>query len=155
MEGNYIYTKQFIKKYWDELIDIGIPVLILENIKHWTHLVEHGDLYFVINFGLSELNHESLFKLYDIVKPYDKAFSNKLEIIITNKITFNKCKCPCCGIYDYEKEVGETYLICPVCNREDDYVQLGNPDFKGGANRYSLRQARLNFLRYGNSNIEK
>lgn len=155
MEGNYIYTKQFIKKYWNELIDIGIPVLILENIRNWTYLVEHGDLYSVISFKLSDLNNESLLKLYDIVKPYDKAFSNKLGTIIANKITFNKYKCPCCGIYDYGEEVGGTYFICPICGWEDDNVQLDNPDFGGGANRYSLRQSRINFLQYGNSDIEK
>ena len=53
--------------------------------------------------------------------------------------------CPCCGIYDYEQEIGGTYFICPVCDWEDDLVQLNNPDYTGGANVLSLNQKREMF----------
>lgn len=55
--------------------------------------------------------------------------------------------CPCCGIFDHEKEMENTFLICPVCDWEDDGVQLNNPDYDGGANTLSLNQAREVFRR--------
>jgi hypothetical protein len=42
-----------------------------------------------------------------------------------------------------------SFVICPVCFWEDDDVQLGNPDFAGGANRPSLHQARSNYRAFG------
>ena len=42
-----------------------------------------------------------------------------------------------------------SYEICPVCNREDDPVQAGDPNYEGGANPVSLTQARENFRHFG------
>lgn len=53
--------------------------------------------------------------------------------------------CPCCGIFDYEEEIGGTYLICPVCGWEDDAIQLHSPDYTIGANGLSLNQAKEEF----------
>ena len=39
--------------------------------------------------------------------------------------------------------------ICPVCFWQDDYVQLHDHDFSGGANKVSLNQARKNFIEFG------
>jgi rubredoxin len=58
-------------------------------------------------------------------------------------------KCSCCGYYTLPEESAGNYNICPVCNWEDDYVQLHNPDFEGGANRVSLNQAKANFELFG------
>jgi hypothetical protein len=52
-----------------------------------------------------------------------------------------------------EKPPG-TYAICPVCWWEDDDLQFRDPDYQGGANKVSLRQARENFQRYGASEFE-
>ncbi|WP_460012343.1 CPCC family cysteine-rich protein [Lysinibacillus sp. CTST325] len=41
--------------------------------------------------------------------------------------------------------------LCKVCYWEDDFVQNENPDFEGGANEVSLRQAQKNFKIYGAS----
>ena len=41
------------------------------------------------------------------------------------------------------------HLICPVCEWEDDYVQYGNPDYEGGANKVSLHQAQMNYAKFG------
>ncbi len=38
-----------------------------------------------------------------------------------------------------------TFEVCPVCGWEDDDAQARDPDFAGGANRVSLREARANF----------
>lgn len=53
--------------------------------------------------------------------------------------------CPCCGIFDHEERMGNTFLICPICDWEDDGVQLDDPDYEGGANTLSLNQAREMF----------
>jgi hypothetical protein len=47
-----------------------------------------------------------------------------------------------------------TYAICPVCWWEDDEVQARDPDYGGGANRVSLRQARENFRHFGAADSE-
>ena len=52
----------------------------------------------------------------------------------------SKIVCPCCG----QAEV-EPYEICPVCDWENDPVQLADPTLSGGANRSSLEQARIDF----------
>jgi hypothetical protein len=48
--------------------------------------------------------------------------------------------CPCCGS-KVISEVG-AYEICEVCGWEDDPVQSADPDYKGGANKESLNEAR-------------
>lgn len=46
-------------------------------------------------------------------------------------------ECPCCGM----TMVGE-YDICPICDWENDPLQLEDPDFSGGANEMSLNEAK-------------
>ncbi len=48
--------------------------------------------------------------------------------------------CPCCG----SRTISETgtYEICAVCGWEDDPTQSAEPDYKGGANKESLNEAR-------------
>ena len=60
-----------------------------------------------------------------------------------------KFKCPCCGYRTLSSEKRGSYEICPVCYWEDDKVQFVDPEYKGGANRVSLRQARANFKSFG------
>lgn len=55
----------------------------------------------------------------------------------------NLIPCPCCGSLTLSA-CGE-YEICPVCNWEDDPVQAEDPDYSGGANVLSLKQARHNW----------
>ncbi len=56
--------------------------------------------------------------------------------------------CPCCGHVEFSEPPG-SYGICSVCFWEDDAVQLRWPDWAGGANRPSLRDAQRNVARYG------
>ena len=46
--------------------------------------------------------------------------------------------CPCCA----NKTIDEPgcYEICPVCGWEDDKAQYKDPNLKGGANRFSLKE---------------
>lgn len=48
-----------------------------------------------------------------------------------------------------EQEPTDTYEICEIYFWEDDGVQFRDPDYEGGANKVSLRQAQKNFLQFG------
>lgn len=48
--------------------------------------------------------------------------------------------CPVCSEFEFSEQ--GSYEICEVCNWEDDPVQLNQPDLAGGANQFSLIQAR-------------
>lgn len=61
--------------------------------------------------------------------------------------------CPCCGFKTLNEPPPGTYDICSVCFWEDDPVQFDDPDYEGGANRVSLRQAQRDFRRYGVSEL--
>lgn len=60
-----------------------------------------------------------------------------------------KFACPCCGYKTFSHEPDGSYNICGVCYWEDDPLQLEDPDYEGGANRVSLRQAQKNFQSMG------
>jgi len=57
-----------------------------------------------------------------------------------------KYTCPCCGFKTLGEEAIGTYEICELCNWEDDPIQEKDPDYEGGANGYSLREAQHFFL---------
>jgi hypothetical protein len=58
--------------------------------------------------------------------------------------------CPCCG-HATLTERG-CYEICPVCFWEDDGQDNHDADrWRGGPNRVSLTEGRVNFLRFGAS----
>lgn len=59
--------------------------------------------------------------------------------------------CPCCAYLTLESEVRGRFEICPVCLWEDGNLQFQDPEFAGGANEPSLRQAQANFHAYGAS----
>jgi hypothetical protein len=60
-----------------------------------------------------------------------------------NKVR-DKVQCACCGFFTI-KEIKET---CPVCFWEEDFYQQENIDDDSGPNLISLRNARLNFLKF-------
>jgi len=66
-----------------------------------------------------------------------------------NKIAMAKYKCPCCGFLTLDEQPPGTFEICPVCYWEDDLVQYNDPNYEGGANQISLKQARANFKEFG------
>ncbi|MGE6259758.1 CPCC family cysteine-rich protein [Heyndrickxia sporothermodurans] len=59
-----------------------------------------------------------------------------------------KYTCPCCGFKTLEEPPG-TFDICNICFWEDDDVQYHDPDYEGGANDVSLKQAQQNFIKFG------
>ncbi len=62
-----------------------------------------------------------------------------------------KYTCPCCSYKTLDEEPPGTFDICPVCYWEDDDVQFNDPDYAGGANTVSLRQAQKNYASFGAS----
>lgn len=60
-----------------------------------------------------------------------------------------KYTCPCCWYKTLEEEPPGTYEICNICFWEEDPVQFKEPDYEGGANEVSLRQAQENFIVFG------
>ena len=59
------------------------------------------------------------------------------ERMIGMKNTSEANDCPVCG-----KSTVEAFEICPVCDWQNDLVQLRHPDWDGCANNMSLNQAR-------------
>ncbi len=49
--------------------------------------------------------------------------------------------CACCGSLEIDERGG--YEICGLCGWEDDPVQISDHDFRGGANKMSLNEARI------------
>lgn len=62
-----------------------------------------------------------------------------------------RCACPCCGCLTLRDPSQGSFELCPVCYWEDDSVQFADPDYEGGANLVSLRQARENWRAFGAS----
>lgn len=54
--------------------------------------------------------------------------------------------CPCCGFLVFTEPSG-SYEICPVCDWEDDHVQMRFPTMAGGANKKSLWEAQQHLLK--------
>lgn len=59
-----------------------------------------------------------------------------------------KYPCACCGYLTISEEMAGSFEICPICFWEDDAVQFDDPDYRGGANRESLNEARENFKKF-------
>lgn len=53
--------------------------------------------------------------------------------------------CPACGFIVFTEPAG-SYEICPICNWEDDAVQLANPTAAVGANHESLVESQRRAL---------
>lgn len=66
----------------------------------------------------------------------------------------NRYACLCCGYKTLVEKPGGTFAICAVCKWEDDPVQYADPDYRGGANSVSLREAQKNFREFGASERE-
>jgi hypothetical protein len=60
--------------------------------------------------------------------------------------------CACCGFLTMSESDPGTYEICPVC-WEDDDVQFNDIDFRGGANKESLKEAHENFKKFEASSL--
>jgi hypothetical protein len=67
------------------------------------------------------------------------------------KIMPSRLRCPCCGYHTLLGPLSGSYEICEVCFREDDPAQSEDPEFEGGANKVSLREARENYRAFGAS----
>lgn len=64
-------------------------------------------------------------------------------------------RCPCCDYLTLTEPPPGTHATCPVCRWEDDATQYCEVDYKGGANKVSLRQGRDNYRDYGYSDPKR
>jgi hypothetical protein len=62
-----------------------------------------------------------------------------------------KYTCPCCGYKTLDRKPPGTFQVCKICFWEDDTIQYYDPEYNGGANEISLREAQHNFLKIGAS----
>lgn len=69
-------------------------------------------------------------------------------------MTTPRFACPCCRFLTLEEAPPGTFIVCPVCDWEDDEDQFADPTLREGANSVSLAQARVNFLMLGASTKE-
>jgi len=61
-----------------------------------------------------------------------------------------KYSCPCCGYKVFSNPPpSNDYDICPICFWEDDPIGFDEPDYVGGCNGVSLKEAQSNFEVYG------
>lgn len=58
----------------------------------------------------------------------------------------NAYACPCCGYLSLEMDPLGSFENCRVCGWKNDPVQVEDPDYRGGANSESLREAQQAFL---------
>lgn len=63
--------------------------------------------------------------------------------------------CPSCGFYTITRDYFGTFDICPICDWEDDNVQLANPACGGGANKKSLIESQKEILKTLPLNVTK
>lgn len=54
-----------------------------------------------------------------------------------NEFTYGRRKCACCGRIEVD-----FYDICNVCGWQNDLLQNAKPDYRGGANKMSLNEAK-------------
>ena len=119
-------------------------------IKEWVEQFGQHENYIIIDDDLS-INGltDDIKERWVSTRPligFDKESRVKALHILTVNAKF---PCPCCGHKTFKEKPNGTYDICPVCFWEDDPIQLDDPDYEGGANPTSLRQAQKNFLKFG------
>jgi len=119
-------------------------------IKEWVENQGEEQNYVIIDDDLSiNALPEFIKERWVATRPsigFDKEALEKALLILTVN---SKFACPYCGHKTYTEKPNGTYDICPVCFWEDDPIQLEDPNYEGGANPTSLKQAQKNFLEFG------
>ena len=65
------------------------------------------------------------------------------------RIMPSRYPCACCGYRTLLGPVSGSFEICEVCFWEDDPLQQDDPEYEGGANKVSLREAKENYRAFG------
>lgn len=109
-----------------------------------------------VQYSKKKKNLFALYKYFSVVKRnkfvIDKYIKNKnVECIFDDKeVLYRKSPmlpCRCCGYLTISMR--GYFEICPVCYWEDDEEQFDDPDYAGGANGISLKQAKNNYAGFG------
>ena len=132
-----------------QLVDRGTE------IKEWVENKGEGQNYVIIDDDQSiNALPEYIKERWVATRPsigFDKEALEKALLILTVN---SKFACPCCGHKTFKEKPNGTYEVCPVCFWEDDPIQLDDPDYEGGANPTSLKQAQKNFLEFGACDLD-
>jgi len=119
-------------------------------IKEWVDSNGEKQNYVIIDDDLSiNALPEYIKERWVATRPsvgFDKEALEKALLILTVN---SKFACPCCGHKTFKEEPNGTYNICPVCFWEDDPIQFDDPNYEGGANPTSLKQAQKNYVEFG------
>ena len=62
-------------------------------------------------------------------------------------------KCPVCNGYEFEED--NDFDVCEICGWENDGVQFDDPNYRGGANRLSLNEAKAEWGARAVPNIKR
>lgn len=92
----------------------------------------------------TEEEHQEIRRLYVELGKLTEAYSR-----IWRYGDIKKYRCHCCGMDTLDQEPTGTYEICLVCWWEDDPLQFEEPDYRVGANKQSLIEARESFRQNG------
>ena len=65
--------KNFLKKHFQELLKIGIPLQTLEEKNKWDYLIEHGDCVYT-KWNSKRLEYNQIIRLIEIISEYRKLF---------------------------------------------------------------------------------
>ena len=95
-------------------------------------------------------SHHAVIADARLTRPEDQFPDDDWKTPLPATLPIGLLACPCCGHATLTERGG--YEICPVCFWEDDGQDNDEADrWRGGPNRVSLREGRVNFLRFGAS----
>jgi len=91
-----------------------------------------------------------LFELPHVHGPKEAWVHGVIENLAGRKTPLGvRYPCPCCDYLTFTRAPSGSDATCPVCQWEDDIIQLRDLDYSDGPNRTSLREARASFRRMG------
>lgn len=124
--------------------------LSAEQVAEWADAIEVRD---DVGFESDQVREA----LHVLANPaLEGALDPAKAAAIRDRLVYPRHPCACCGYLTMLVPPGDgSYEICPVCFWEDDGVQWRDPDYAGGANKPSLREARRNFEECGANHLDE
>jgi hypothetical protein len=84
-QKNKFEFKKFSQENKDELLEIGLPLITIENEDNWIYFMEHGECFFT-KWSVRALNKEKANQLLEVVKKYPGNFGDMLKEQLYSKI---------------------------------------------------------------------
>lgn len=132
-----------------------VRAAVPEPLGEWLAYVEGDRADVMAGRALPEVLHE-LLELPWSHEKNDQWFDDAIAELAGHRTTRGiRYRCPCCEHLTLERPPPGTNTTCEFCVWEDDRVQFRDPDYRPGANRVSLREARAVYRRHGTSDIAR